>query len=36
MEIDVLNKIKWDDNEDPNDYTIVYLDDIEEKEIPYL
>ena len=30
---DLLNKIKWDNNEDPKDYSIFYLDRISNKLI---
>jgi len=35
--IDLLNKIKWDAHEDPEDYVIGYEDRVEKKmiEIPY-
>lgn len=34
-ERDVLNKIKWDDNENPGDYTVGYKDFEDIKEIRY-
>ena len=35
--IDLLNKIKWDKKENPEDYTLIYFDRIEEtsKELKY-
>jgi len=35
--IDLINKIKWDEKENPEDYTIAYQDRIQNKliEIPY-
>ena len=32
---DLINKIKWDEREDPEEYVIVYQDLHEEKEMPY-
>ena len=32
---DLLNKIKWDEKEDENDYTLTYIDLGKEKEIKY-
>jgi uncharacterized protein (UPF0248 family) len=36
--LDILNKIKWDSRENPEDYTIGYFDRISKEiiEIPYL
>ena len=32
---DLINKIKWDKRENPDDYILVYIDFRKEKEIPY-
>ncbi len=35
--LDILNKIKWDPNEKPDDFSIVYKDRVDKstREIPY-
>ena len=34
--LDLLNKIKWDKNLNPNEYSIIYLDFNKKKEILYI
>ena len=33
--LDLLNKIKWDKNLNPNEYSIIYLDFAQKKEIKF-